>query len=212
MEKLEIIGLIHASTLSQWCYKSVIYSNHLNHETYSEPCFPAPQLYLLSHTLKSFELFGPLNVDVFDVQLSIKLYPHRSIFTLMTEDRGSRITNIVNWEQKRYKIVIDQAILPVRFVDVTATMIDAQDRALYHYKKTHITLIPLKSDTRTFNSLCADFLRPLDFRDCARPLEKLIKGTGYLLRDIYIHVLEKYQIFPAGVHSPLNIPPLDYRL
>ncbi len=103
---------------------------------------------------KSFELFGPLNVDVFDVEkylingvpLSIKLYPHRSTFTLMTEE-----------VEKGYKIVIDQAILQVRFVDVTATMIDAHDRALekgdalYYYTKTHITPISLKSDTRTFN-------------------------------------------------------------
>ncbi len=29
----------------------LIHSNHLNHELYSEPSFPAPQLYLLSHTL-----------------------------------------------------------------------------------------------------------------------------------------------------------------
>ena len=26
--------------------------NRLNYELYSEPCFPAPKLYLLSHTLK----------------------------------------------------------------------------------------------------------------------------------------------------------------
>ncbi len=26
------------------------------------------------------------------------------------------------------------------------------------------------------------FVRPLDFRDCAPPLEKLIKGIGYLFR------------------------------
>ncbi len=26
----------------------------INHETYPEPCFPAPQLYLLSHTLSLY--------------------------------------------------------------------------------------------------------------------------------------------------------------
>ncbi len=31
----------------------LIHSNRLNHETYTEPCFPAPQLYLLSHTLRT---------------------------------------------------------------------------------------------------------------------------------------------------------------
>ena len=30
-----------------------IHSNRLNHELYSEPSFPAPQLYLLSHTLNT---------------------------------------------------------------------------------------------------------------------------------------------------------------
>ncbi len=29
-----------------------LHSNRLNPELYSEPSFPAPQLYLLSHTLK----------------------------------------------------------------------------------------------------------------------------------------------------------------
>ncbi len=31
----------------------LIYFNRLNHELYSEPSFPAPQLYLLRHTLKT---------------------------------------------------------------------------------------------------------------------------------------------------------------
>ncbi len=36
-----------------WIVKNLLRlpSNHLNHKTYSEPCFSAPQLYLLTHTL-----------------------------------------------------------------------------------------------------------------------------------------------------------------
>ncbi len=41
-------GQSPASILSPIC---TIHYNRLNHETYPEPCFPAPQLYLLSHTL-----------------------------------------------------------------------------------------------------------------------------------------------------------------
>ncbi len=103
---------------------------------------------------KSFELYGPLNVDVLDVQkylingvgLSIKLYPHRPAFTLMTED-----------VDKNYKLVIDQAILQVRFIDVSPATINAHDDAmtkgdaLYYYTKTHITPVSLKTDTRTFH-------------------------------------------------------------
>ncbi len=37
-----------------------IHSNRLNYETYAEPCFPAPQLYLLSHTLKCLIEMFPL--------------------------------------------------------------------------------------------------------------------------------------------------------
>ncbi len=40
-------GQSPASILSPIC----THSNRLNHEKYPEPCFPAPQLYLLSHTL-----------------------------------------------------------------------------------------------------------------------------------------------------------------
>ncbi len=34
----------------------LIHSNCINHELYSEPSFPAPQLYLLRHTLQAFYL------------------------------------------------------------------------------------------------------------------------------------------------------------
>ncbi len=34
-------------------FAQIIHSNRLNHELYSEPSFPAPQLYLLSHTLRT---------------------------------------------------------------------------------------------------------------------------------------------------------------
>ncbi len=51
-------GQSPASILSSICTNNctgqflLIHSNRLNHETYPEPCFPAPQLYLLSHTLR----------------------------------------------------------------------------------------------------------------------------------------------------------------
>ncbi len=44
----------------------LIHSNRLNHETYSEPCFPAPQLYLLSHTLK-LKQSELLHTDVLEI-------------------------------------------------------------------------------------------------------------------------------------------------
>ncbi len=36
----------------------LIHSNRINHETYPEPCFPSPQLYLLSHTLRWWALIN----------------------------------------------------------------------------------------------------------------------------------------------------------
>ncbi len=41
-------GQSPASILSPICTKNCTgHSNRINHETYPEPCFPAPQLYLL---------------------------------------------------------------------------------------------------------------------------------------------------------------------
>ena len=42
---------------------SLTHSNRLNHELYSEPSFPAPQLYLLRHTLKA-NLIPKLKVEI----------------------------------------------------------------------------------------------------------------------------------------------------
>ena len=64
-------GQSPASILSPICTKNCtghLHSNRLNHETYPEPCFPAPQLYLLSHTLNTVLLkptpLGPTEKDV----------------------------------------------------------------------------------------------------------------------------------------------------
>ena len=48
-------GQSRASILVQFAYKFAesTHSNRLNHELYTEPSFPAPQMYLLSHTLTS---------------------------------------------------------------------------------------------------------------------------------------------------------------
>ncbi len=45
-------------------------------------------------------------------------------------------------------------------------------------------LIPLQQKGRNYIKMVNGliFVRPLDFRNCAPPLEKLTKGTGYLLR------------------------------
>ncbi len=50
------VGQSPASIFSPICIQIVrnlqlIHSNRINHELYSEPTFPAPQLYLLRHTL-----------------------------------------------------------------------------------------------------------------------------------------------------------------
>ncbi len=39
----------------------LIHSSRLNQEKYPEPCFPAPQLYLLSHTVKGHSHVSHLN-------------------------------------------------------------------------------------------------------------------------------------------------------
>ena len=62
---------------------------------------------------KQFELYGPLNIDVFNIDrylingvlLSLKLYPHRGPFSLMSES-----------PEKGYRIIIDQAILQVKLL------------------------------------------------------------------------------------------------
>ncbi len=47
----------------------LIHSNRINHELYSEPTFPAPQLYLLRHTLKGY----PTDKQIFFVISSPEL-------------------------------------------------------------------------------------------------------------------------------------------
>ena len=56
------VGQSPASIFSPICIQictgnlQLIYSNCVNHELYSEPTFPAPQLYLLRHTLRPLPL------------------------------------------------------------------------------------------------------------------------------------------------------------
>ncbi len=47
---------------SSYGFTLVIHSNRLNHETYPGPCIPAPQLYLLSHTLR--EMMWTLHIII----------------------------------------------------------------------------------------------------------------------------------------------------
>ncbi len=64
-------GQSPASIFSPICTQiciGLIHSNRLNDELYSEPSFPAPQLYLLSHTLKdglhnNFNRYNPGKVS-----------------------------------------------------------------------------------------------------------------------------------------------------
>ncbi len=56
----------------------LIHSNRLNHELSSEPSFPAPQLYLLRHTLRMYNIFLSL---LGIVCKNINLYPAREVST-----------------------------------------------------------------------------------------------------------------------------------
>ncbi len=44
----------HLDSLDMVRNLQLIHSNRINHELYSEPTFPAPQLYLLRHTLRKY--------------------------------------------------------------------------------------------------------------------------------------------------------------
>ncbi len=103
---------------------------------------------------KSLELYGPLNIDVFNVDrylingvpIFVKLYPDRAPFSLMSET-----------PDKAYRIIINQAVLMVRYMEVSPATINshstAMDKgdALYYYNKSVITPVSLKSDSMTFH-------------------------------------------------------------
>ncbi len=67
------VGQSSASIFSPICIHictghQLIHSNRINHELYSEPTFPAPQLYLIRHTLSIYH-----TVHVYLVHLLYKM-------------------------------------------------------------------------------------------------------------------------------------------
>ncbi len=60
----------------------LILSNRINHELYSEPTFPAPQLYLLRHTLNTKEL---INYSLMLITISHKNHNPTGLFYLQLQ-------------------------------------------------------------------------------------------------------------------------------
>ncbi len=163
---------------------------------------------------KSFELYGPLNVDVFNVDrylingvpLSIKLYPARGAFSLMSETAS-----------KEYKIVIDQAILQVKFMDVSAATISAHTTALekadalYYYTKSQITPISLKEGSITFNEAnCFSGKVPRKIIICFVSDESFSGSYGTNPFEMKHYDIESLQVMVGGMLMPHEGYSLDF--
>ena len=70
----------------------LIYSNRINHELYSEPTFPALQLYLLRHTLNALPFLGSFT-DLTNC-LSVKIFHPGSADTVLIDNNNTSCLEI----------------------------------------------------------------------------------------------------------------------